>query len=131
MLSNGEIGSVWSKEADIWAIGCIMHQLKGEYVLSSWGNLQTQLYAALCLGGEPPKDWSEFLKSQKPGLDTEMWEQPVFDTAKAWSDKLESKPDRETFLDLIRKMVTTQPSDRSQIAMLHSHRYFSNGSDSE
>jgi serine/threonine protein kinase len=108
-----------------------MHQLKGEYVLSSWGNLQTQLYAALCLGGEPPKDWSEFLKSQKPGLDTEMWEQPVFDTAKAWSDKLESKPDRETFLDLIRKMVTTQPSDRSQIAMLHSHRYFSNGSDSE
>ncbi|CAG9980415.1 unnamed protein product, partial [Clonostachys byssicola] len=93
MLSKGEIGSVWSKEADIWAIGCIMHQLKGGYVISSWGNLQTQLYDALCLGGEPPKDWSEYLSSQKPGLDTEIWKQPVFDTAKAWSDKLKNEPD--------------------------------------
>ncbi|CAH0015931.1 unnamed protein product, partial [Clonostachys rhizophaga] len=88
MLSNRQIGSVWSKEADIWAIGCMIYQLRGGRMVSSWGNLQSQLYDALCLGGEPPKDWSDFLRTQKPGLDTEIWKQPVFDTAKAWSDKL-------------------------------------------
>ncbi|CAH0050333.1 unnamed protein product, partial [Clonostachys solani] len=131
MLSNGEIGSVWSKEADIWAIGCMIHELRGGYMVSSWGNLQSQLYDALCLGGSPPKDWSDFLSSQKPSYGTEVWKQPVFDTDKAWSRRLKNEPDRETFLDLIRKMVTTRPSDRTQIAMLYDHRYFSDGSDSE
>ncbi|KAK1771950.1 hypothetical protein QBC33DRAFT_511431 [Phialemonium atrogriseum] len=123
-LSDGKVGSIWSKEADIWAIGCIT----GGELLSPEGDSEYQLYQALQLGGSPPKEWLEVWDLEKLCERTRGWSQPVllsFDTDQAWESRRPQRdPKSEVFLDLIRAMVKTEPGRRSQIAHLLGHAFF-------
>ncbi|KID72358.1 Protein kinase domain containing protein, partial [Metarhizium brunneum ARSEF 3297] len=129
-LSGGRIGSVWSREADIWAIGSIAYQIKtGCQLFLVQGDLQYQLYQALRLGGAPPEDWSEFWDLEKFCESTKGRRKPVlpvFNKDEAWkSRRPRNDPESEVFLDFIRKMVITEPERRSQIAELLGHPFLS------
>lgn len=149
-LSGGRIGSVWSREADIWAIGsivshfielCIKHgmyvnpigqayQIKtGCQLFLVQGDLQYQLYQALRLGGAPPEDWSKFWDLEKFCESTKGRRKPVlpvFNKDEAWeSRRPRNDPESEVFLHFIRKMVITEPERRSQIAELLRHPFLS------
>lgn len=129
-LSDGKSGSIWSKEADIWAIGCIVYQIKtGCPLLLVQGDSQYQFYQALRLGGAPPKEWSKFWDLETFCESTKSWKQPVppfFDTEQAWeSRRPKFDPGSDLFLDLIRRMVTTEPTRRSKITQLLDHPFFS------
>lgn len=172
MLSDGKAGSIWSKEADIWAIGCIVSyfylddildmvlnefgqafQIRtGCRLLRVQGGSQYQLYQALRLGGTPPGDWLKFWDLKAYCESTKNWPQPLsllFDTNQAWgyhqgkgypgsensgseedcgsvdTSRGEEGSEPDVFLDLIRRMVTTEPSGRSQITQLLDHPFFS------
>ncbi|KAM3433178.1 hypothetical protein MY4824_006101 [Beauveria thailandica] len=58
--SGGRAGSVWSKSADIWAVGCTVYQIyyKTSYEpISTWGSHNDFILRTLQLGGPPPDGW--------------------------------------------------------------------------
>ncbi|OAA33979.1 Protein kinase domain containing protein [Metarhizium rileyi] len=93
------------------------------------GDVQYQFYQALRLGGAPPDDWSKYWALEKFCESTKGWRRPVspvFDTDDAWeSRRPRNDSESEVFLNFIRKMVTTDPSRRSQIARLLDHPFLS------
>ncbi|KAK8925620.1 Cyclin-dependent kinase-like 2 [Metarhizium anisopliae] len=129
-LSGGRIGSVWSREEDIWAIGSIAYQIKtGCQLFLVQGDLQYQLYQALRLGGAPPEDWSKFWDLEKFCESTKGRRKPVlpvFNKDEAWeSRRPRNDPESEVFLDFLRKIVIIEPERRSQTAELLSHPFLS------
>lgn len=105
------------------------YQIKtGGQLLRVQGDLQYQLYQALRIGGAPPKDWLKFWDFETFCESTKSWKRPVlpfFDTDKAWeSRRPKGDPGSEVFLDLIRRMVTTEATKRMQMAQLLHHPFF-------
>ncbi|VUC26170.1 unnamed protein product [Clonostachys rosea] len=60
LITNGKIGPAWSKEADIWAIGCLFAKIMDIFLLAYGGSLESRLYNALDVGGPPPEEWAGF-----------------------------------------------------------------------
>ncbi|PNY25068.1 Uncharacterized protein TCAP_04997 [Tolypocladium capitatum] len=59
-LYKGKAGSIWSKAADIWAVGCTLYHIKwGNELITTWGSLDDYLFRAIQFGGPPPKAWLE------------------------------------------------------------------------
>ncbi|KAK8148212.1 hypothetical protein G3M48_000147 [Beauveria asiatica] len=57
---EGRAGSVWSKSADIWAVGCTVYQIyyRTSYeLISTWGSHNDFILRTLQLGGPPPDGW--------------------------------------------------------------------------
>lgn len=137
-LSDGKVGSVWSKAADVWAIGCILYLINaGCQLLLVQGDSQYQLYKALQLGGAPPKDWSEYWDLEKFCESTRDRKNPMvpsFDIDGAWDSRRPmSGLKDEDVLDIIRQMVVTDPTKRMQLAIALQHAIFSpqSGTDQE
>ena len=95
-------------------------------LLTSWGDSEYQLYHALRLGGPPPKEWLTF-------WDLEVYRQkdsrlPSFNKEEAWKAWEKDDGSTEAVLDLVRRMVVTEPSERSSLCSLLSHPFFSDHS---
>ncbi|ATY62426.1 serine threonine kinase [Cordyceps militaris] len=135
-LSDGKMGSVWSKAADVWAIGCILYLINaGCQLLLVQGDSQYQLYKALQLGGAPPKDWSEYWDLEKFCESTRDRKNPMvpsFDIDGAWDSRRPTSGLKdEDVLDIIRQMVVTDPTKRMQLAIALEHAIFSPQSGTE
>ncbi|KAH7308445.1 serine/threonine protein kinase, partial [Stachybotrys elegans] len=125
-MSEGKAGSFWSKESEIWTVGCMAASIMGVSLgigsgLMS-GYLEDELYRALRLGGPPAKDWRAFwdfedYRQKKPEL-------PSLSQEEEWKNLEKDDDDTKAFLGLVQKMVVTEPSERSSLSSLLSHPFF-------
>ncbi|OAR02408.1 hypothetical protein LLEC1_07560 [Akanthomyces lecanii] len=145
--SGGRAGSVWSESADIWAVGCIIYQIEsGSELISTWGSLDDYLLRTFQLGGPPPNAWSSFWTTGS-GHGNEQYAKTWPETDggdfrsrdEAWrkheagrsSSRSSRDGKRQLFLDLVKKMIVTDPDERSPMADLLGHSYFSKGKKAE
>ncbi|CRK28820.1 hypothetical protein BN1723_015587 [Verticillium longisporum] len=128
-IYKGEVGSIWSKAADTWAVGCTLYHIKsGNELISTWGSLNDHLVRAIQLGGPPPKTWPEIWKKRDHHDGNGL---VSFDRFKAWeareanrnSSRHPHDEERDVFLDLIKKMIVTDPDERSLMADLLTHSF--------
>ncbi|KAG8415364.1 hypothetical protein J3458_009219 [Metarhizium acridum] len=122
-ISSGKIGSAWRKEADIWAVGCTLFHIEtGGGLIPRWSSLKYCLSWAIQFGGYAPESW--------PELDNNQTEHPrnspsPYDRRNVWQ-KRKKKLNAHTFesgeglgfLNLVMKMVVTNPDERTPMAVL-------------
>ncbi|KAL2276584.1 hypothetical protein FJTKL_00757 [Diaporthe vaccinii] len=135
-VTDGKAGTVWSKEADIWALGCTIHP--GTLVNQhGFRDLYQRLGNALRVGGPPPKEWLEYLDLDRlassiscklpEGGTIVSTDQLVSrlseEAAKGWEERKQHRWDaqQEEFINLIQRMVMTVPSARLDIAEVLVH----------
>lgn len=135
-ITDGKAGTVWSKEADIWALGCSMHS---GYLVDQNGfrDFYQRLGNALRTGGPPPEEWLEYLDLERLSgwISSELPEsRPILSkdqliselseaAAKGWGDRgqYSANAQHREFIDLIRRMVVTDPGARLDIAEVLAH----------
>ncbi|XWW92079.1 hypothetical protein V2A60_000001 [Cordyceps javanica] len=129
--SEGKIGSTWSTSADIWAIGCIIYKIKsGADLVSTSGSLSDFLLRAVQLGGPPPDTWPDIQSPDNghangdppkslPSRD-ETWNRHEASLHSSW----DFQEKRDSFIDLVKKMVVTKPYERSTAAEMLRHPVF-------
>ncbi|KJK81381.1 hypothetical protein H634G_03400 [Metarhizium anisopliae BRIP 53293] len=123
-LSHGRIGCTWSEAADIWAVGCTLYHVKsGHELISTWGSLKDYLVRAIQFGGPPPETWPQPWNKQ----DRKHENSPlIYDRVKVWEAREATRnscrgpndEERSDFLNLIKKMILTNPDERSLMAVL-------------
>ncbi|KID83622.1 Protein kinase domain containing protein [Metarhizium guizhouense ARSEF 977] len=123
-LSHGRIGCTWSEAADIWAVGCTLYHVKsGHELISTWGSLKDYLFRAIQFGGPPPETWPQPWNKQ----DRKHENSPlIYDRVKVWEAREATRnscrgrndEERSDFLNLIKKMILTNPDERSLMAVL-------------
>ncbi|OAA63965.1 DUF1339 domain protein [Cordyceps fumosorosea ARSEF 2679] len=114
---DDKAGSAWSKSADLWAIGCLMHEMSFSTDLFSRSSaLGEYLSSALRLGGPPPDSWPSFWSTAAECDADSGYGGP--DTRKgAWAshEALFRNPPskkRSLLLNLIQRVVVTNPDQR-------------------
>ncbi|OAQ59999.1 protein kinase-like protein [Pochonia chlamydosporia 170] len=119
-LCHGRIGSTWSQAADIWAVGCTLYHVQfGHELSSTWGSLKDIFFRAIRFGGPAPETWLKAWTTQ----DGQSENSRFYGRGKIW--EANRKPsgfpqDEESsdFLNLIKKMIVTNPDERSLMAVL-------------
>ncbi|EEY22752.1 conserved hypothetical protein [Verticillium alfalfae VaMs.102] len=123
-IYRGEVGSIWGKAADIWAVGCTLYHIKsGNELISTWGSPNGHLVRAIQLGGPPPKTWPEIREKRDRHDGNGLVSS---DRSRAWeareanrrSSRHPHDEERDVFLDLIKKMIVTDPDERSPMAKI-------------
>ncbi|KAG6359868.1 hypothetical protein INS49_010921 [Diaporthe citri] len=141
-ITEGKAGSVWSKEADIWALGCAIYP---GYMIGDHGfrDFYKRLANALLVGGPPPGEWLGYLDYErllssaaqaihidKTLASTEQFMAEISsEAAKGWEKRAGRnwETQHELFIDLLQRMVTTVPGARLDIAEVLAHSWLSNG----
>ncbi|KAJ3477068.1 hypothetical protein NLG97_g8939 [Lecanicillium saksenae] len=129
---DGALGSAWSRAADLWAIGCIIYKiLTGSDLVDTGGSLRDCYRRAIELGGPPPTIWPDIEQAENRET-SEDHPQILSTREEAWVSR-ESRI-RQSFLpflgkkdllpDLVKKLVVTDPEQRSSAAALLDHPYF-------
>ncbi|EJP61256.1 metallo-beta-lactamase superfamily protein [Beauveria bassiana ARSEF 2860] len=129
--SEGRAGSVWSKSADIWAVGCTIYQIyyKTSYeLISTWGSHNDFILRTVQLGGPPPDAWPGIWNTRSGhGNGTnngdfcsrdEAWRNQEADS----SSPLDGR--KQAFIDLLKEMIVTNPDGRTPLADLLGHPFF-------
>ncbi|KAK3946019.1 kinase-like domain-containing protein [Diplogelasinospora grovesii] len=128
-LYKGKVGSIWSKAADIWAVGCTLYHIRsGGDLFYMWGSLDDHLIRTVELGGPPPKAWLELWNTCDRHRENSS---RSFNAVEAWQvhearripSRCRHDEEREVFLDLIKKMIVTKPDERGLMAELLTHPF--------
>ncbi|KAG6121969.1 hypothetical protein E4U13_003606 [Claviceps humidiphila] len=123
-LCHGNIGSTVSEAADIWAVGCTLYDVKsgGELISkSTLGSLKDYLFQAIQFGGPPPETWPKLWDTQEhensPALcdRVQVWEVREADRN---SSKIAQDEERLAFLNFIKRMIITNPDERTPMTAL-------------
>lgn len=135
-ITEGKAGSVWSKEADIWALGCAIYPAN---LVDQHGfrDLYQHLGNTVRVGGPPPKEWLEYLDrerllssitrhitdGQKLAYTDQLMLEISLEAAEGWRRRagLHWVAQPEEFVDLLQRMVTTVPGARLDIAEVLAH----------
>lgn len=121
-LCDGRIGSTWSEAADIWAVGCTLYHVKsGNELISTWGSLKDYLFRAIQFGGPPPETWPKLWNTPD-----RQHENSLYDRVKVWevreanrnSSRTPHDEERSDFLNFIKRMIITNPDERSPTRVL-------------
>ncbi|KAG6158219.1 hypothetical protein E4U11_004816 [Claviceps purpurea] len=143
-LCDDRIGSTWSEAADIWAVGCTLyHANSGYQLISATGSLKDYLLRAIQFGGPPPETWpkvwdtedrqqeicwylrlasSELIRSR----DTDTLAPALCDRVQVWevrvadrnSSEIAHDEERLAFLNFIKRMLITNPDERTPMTAL-------------
>ncbi|KAG6234030.1 hypothetical protein E4U25_006146 [Claviceps purpurea] len=123
-LCDDRIGSTWSEAADIWAVGCTLYDVKsgGELISkSTMDSLKDNLLRAIQFGGPPPETWPKVWitedRQQENSLcdRDQVWEVREADRN---SSKIAHDEERLAFLDFIKRMIITNPDERTPTTLL-------------
>ncbi|KAG6048304.1 hypothetical protein E4U39_007550 [Claviceps sp. Clav50 group G5] len=122
-LCDDRIGSTWSEAADIWALYDV--KSGGELISkSTLGSLKDYLFQAIQFGGPPPKTWPKVWDTQdrqqenchiSPLRPSKVWEVREADRN---SSKIAQDEERLAFLNFIKRMIITNPDERTQTTAL-------------
>ncbi|KAG6146050.1 hypothetical protein E4U38_000009 [Claviceps purpurea] len=128
-LCDDRIGSTWSEAADIWAVGCTLYDVKsgGELISkSTMGSLKDNLLRAIQFGGPPPETWPKVWitedRQQENSLcdRDQVWEVREADRN---SSKIAHDEERLVFLNFIKRMIITNPDERTPMTALLSDSF--------
>ncbi|OIW23222.1 serine/threonine protein kinase [Coniochaeta ligniaria NRRL 30616] len=132
-MSHGKVGTPWSKEADIWAVACLLTALQisglnGQSLmnLDDWDD--RRLFKCCQLGGEPPQEWLKYwdlegLRVTTQGVDKDPLPH-YWNRDEAWESlKFGDVQNRDALVDLLRAMVRTEPKERTPLHSLLDHPY--------
>ncbi|KAG6265030.1 hypothetical protein E4U49_001261 [Claviceps purpurea] len=145
-LCDDRIGSTWSEAADIWAVGCTLYDVKsgGELISkSTMGSLKDNLLRAIQFGGPPPETWPKVWITEDRqqencwcirlssfelirNRDTDTLAPALCDRDQVWevreadrnSSKIAHDEERLAFLDFIKRMIITNPDERTPTTLL-------------
>ncbi|KAG6191328.1 hypothetical protein E4U27_004659 [Claviceps purpurea] len=145
-LCDDRIGSTWSEAADIWAVGCTLYDVKsgGELISkSTMDSLKDNLLRAIQFGGPPPETWPKgwitedrqqencwYLRLSSFELirnrDTDTLAPALCDRDQVWevreadpnASKIAHDEERLAFLDFIKRMIITNPDERTPMTAL-------------
>lgn len=121
----------------------LYHVKSGNELISTWGSLKEYLFRAIQFGGPPPETWAQLwnMQDQKHencwflchfsfGLissrDADILALPLYNRVKVWEVREAIRnscrglhdEERSDFLNLIKKMILTNPDERSLMAVL-------------
>ncbi|KAG6265029.1 hypothetical protein E4U49_001260 [Claviceps purpurea] len=123
-LCHGSSGSTWSEAADIWAVGCTLYYVKsGLELISRYGSSEDFLFRAIQFGGPPPETWPKVWITE----DRQHENSPALcDRVKVWevrepnrnSSKIAHDEERLAFLNLVKRMIITNPDERTPMTAL-------------
>ncbi|KAG6223971.1 hypothetical protein E4U26_004101 [Claviceps purpurea] len=123
-LCDDRIGSTWSEAADIWAVGCTLYDVKsgGELISkSTMGSPKDYLFQAIQFGGPPPETWPKVWDTQDRQQANslrdrdQVWEVREADRN---SSKIAHDEERLAFLDFVKRMIITNPDERTPMTAL-------------
>ncbi|KAG6160514.1 hypothetical protein E4U51_007490 [Claviceps purpurea] len=143
-LCDGRIGSTWSEAADIWAVGCTLYHVKsGDELISTMDSLKDYLFQAVQFGGPSPETWPKVLETQDRqhencwylcplsfelirSRDTDTLAPALCDRVKVWEVREANRnsfrnphdQERLAFLNLIKRMIITNPDERTPTRVL-------------
>ncbi|KAG5967379.1 hypothetical protein E4U56_000896 [Claviceps arundinis] len=145
-LCDDRIGSTWSEAADIWAVGCTLYDVKsgGELISkSTMGSLKDYLFQAIQFGGPLPETWPKLWDTQDRqhencwylrlssselirNRDTDTLVSALCDRVQAWevreadrnSSNIAHDEERLAFLNFIKRMIITDPDERTPMTAL-------------
>ncbi|KAG6101755.1 hypothetical protein E4U30_001095 [Claviceps sp. LM220 group G6] len=121
-LCHGTTGSTWSEAADIWAVGCTLyHANSGYQLISAMGSSKDFLFRAILLGGPPPETWPKVWITED-----RQHENSLRDRVEVWemrdanrnSSKIAHDEERLAFLNFIKRMIITNPAERTPMTAL-------------
>ncbi|KAK3704353.1 hypothetical protein LTR37_013906 [Vermiconidia calcicola] len=139
-LSNTQVGGDWDHRVDIWATACTLYEMiRGIEMIYGVGG-KSVIYEMVKLAGPLPPSWMaywdvESFENFRAKHDESAAGNPDGTWARSLDDLfpeeprrryLDSKQDTEHFIDLLRKMLKIDPSDRPPIASLLDHPWFTN-----
>ncbi|OAQ97819.1 hypothetical protein LLEC1_03911 [Akanthomyces lecanii] len=151
-LSDRKLGSPWSQAADVWAVACIMFYTlgDGELLSASWSRMDECLLRCLELGGPPIEAWAEFVRpkldlpSRGPcsfgGFAVPMSRAEIENTNVlcapghyytdrdlVWEKQAArcycKGEQREAFVDLLKRMIVTDPEQRISMQEVLAHPF--------